>query len=121
MTPEELNAFKDELHQLLRAVSRRSGDIIPGMNDGAENHADPLDRAAAQSERDYAFIKLGRQGLTRANILKALEKIEDGAYGICEACEEAISIKRLKAIPDAPYCLTCQVDIEKTTPFPWTQ
>jgi DnaK suppressor protein len=38
----------------------------------------------------------------------ALERIDDGEFGICLDCEEAISRKRLAAVPWAGYCLHCQ-------------
>lgn len=49
----------------------------------------------------------------------ALERLKRGEYGICEECDEAISEKRLKAVPWARYCLTCQEDFagEQGPPF----
>ncbi len=48
----------------------------------------------------------------RSRILKeidrALQRVVRGSYGVCEACEEEISPARLKAIPWARYCVTCQ-------------
>ena len=41
------------------------------------------------------------------NIEEALEKIEKGTYGKCEACGKEIEIKRLKVISEAKLCLTC--------------
>jgi RNA polymerase-binding transcription factor DksA len=37
----------------------------------------------------------------------ALDRLEDGTFGICEACGEQISEERLEAIPYARYCVTC--------------
>jgi len=42
------------------------------------------------------------------NIDLALEKIKKGRYGICEKCRQPISIKRLKAFPEAQSCLKCE-------------
>ena len=38
----------------------------------------------------------------------ALRKLDEGIYGICEECEEMISIKRLQARPEAPLCIQCK-------------
>jgi len=46
-------------------------------------------------------------------IVKALEMIEKGTYGICEDCNLAISEKRLKLIPNAVRCLMCQEAFEE--------
>ncbi len=38
----------------------------------------------------------------------ALQRIAGGTYGECEACGEPISLARLKALPWARFCLSCQ-------------
>jgi DnaK suppressor protein len=40
-------------------------------------------------------------------ILAALERIENGTYGTCSNCGEAIGEARLKAMPEAMRCLSC--------------
>ena len=37
----------------------------------------------------------------------ALEKIENGGYGICESCEKEIEVERLQAVPEAKLCIKC--------------
>lgn len=46
-------------------------------------------------------------------IERALQKIEDGSYGICVDCGEEISEKRLKSNPNAARCLSCQEAFEE--------
>ncbi|HTL48559.1 MAG TPA: TraR/DksA C4-type zinc finger protein [Verrucomicrobiae bacterium] len=43
----------------------------------------------------------------------AMRKIKDGTYGICEPCSKPIPVKRLLAMPYAPYCIKCQEIEEK--------
>jgi len=43
----------------------------------------------------------------------ALERIEEGTYGICEVCGRRISKARLRAKPYATHCLACQVILDK--------
>ena len=38
----------------------------------------------------------------------ALEKLDDGTYGMCEGCNKAIPLARLKALPYATNCIECQ-------------
>lgn len=40
-------------------------------------------------------------------ITEALERIDNGSYGICENCAKEISIERLRAYPAAKRCLDC--------------
>ena len=63
-------------------------------------------------------IKTAQQDLTAATaelhsrmlreVESALKRVAGGTYGDCEGCGEEISPNRLKAIPWARYCLTCQ-------------
>ncbi len=46
-------------------------------------------------------------------IERALEKIENGTYGICERCGGPIEEKRLEAKPYARYCISCRRKLEK--------
>jgi DnaK suppressor protein len=45
--------------------------------------------------------------VTLADVERALEKLEDGTYGICDSCGEPIGEERLEAIPSATLCISC--------------
>jgi DnaK suppressor protein len=59
-------------------------------------------------QREFAAFALERETKNLMQIDAALERIDDGEFGICLDCEEAISRKRLAAVPWAGYCLHCQ-------------
>lgn len=42
------------------------------------------------------------------NVNKALKKIDDGTYGLCEKCGKPIDPERLKAFPSATVCMDCK-------------
>mgnify|MGYP000123796139 CR=1 FL=1 len=44
---------------------------------------------------------------------EALDRIENGTYGICEECGGPISLKRLEVRPVAKYCVPCLTKLEK--------
>ena len=44
---------------------------------------------------------------TLADVERAIAKLADGTYGLCDHCGEAISPERLEAIPWAPLCIRC--------------
>lgn len=58
----------------------------------------------ALDEREWKELK---------EINAALERISEGTYGICEECEEEISLPRLNAVPTARLCITCQRKAEQ--------
>ena len=45
--------------------------------------------------------------------MAALQKIDEGAFGDCERCGEAIADKRLEALPFARHCIDCQRLVEE--------
>jgi DnaK suppressor protein len=112
MESKNIDQIRNILTQWLDSLTTNSNKNIIAFPKSNATSPDPIDRASAQSEMDYTVNKIYRDGLNKDNILNALKKIDDGDYGICEACEEKIPIKRLKAIPDARYCITCQSEFE---------
>ena len=50
---------------------------------------------------------------TIADVDRALDRIEEGTYGVCRGCGKAISIERLEAIPSAARCAQCQSAVER--------
>jgi RNA polymerase-binding transcription factor DksA len=56
-----------------------------------------------ERERDLA-LEEGAEVILR-QVEVALQKIEDGAYGVCERCGKPIAAARLEAIPYTPFCI----------------
>ena len=48
-----------------------------------------------------------------SDIMRALRKIDEGTYGICERCESEIGLPRLRALPMVRLCINCQKRIEE--------
>ena len=76
-----------------------------------DNH--PADAASETFERtkNYALDENFRDIIE--SIDEALRKIEDGTYGLCDRCNQPISVERLKAIPYATLCIACQETVER--------
>ncbi|HWR90033.1 MAG TPA: RNA polymerase-binding protein DksA [Dissulfurispiraceae bacterium] len=71
------------------------------------------DQASAEIDRNFMLRLKGRERKLLKKIDQALEKIEGGSYGICEACGEEINIKRLKARPVTTMCIECKTEQEE--------
>jgi DnaK suppressor protein len=54
----------------------------------------------------------GREKHELDEIADAIQRLEAGAYGVCERCARAIALPRLRAIPVARYCIECQQRLE---------
>jgi DnaK suppressor protein len=80
-----------------------------------EYAADPLDLIRSGMDRDIVVTQLNQQARSIHDVQTALAKIEEGAYGLCEQCEEPISAKRLDVVPWARLCVACQSRAESRT------
>ncbi len=109
MLNEELkNYFKKLLKQRLGALIIDEKKSTEGFSDMQEESPDPIDQASMESDRDFSFRIRERESRLIAKINEALERIEDGTYGICERCGRPISIERLKARPVTTLCIRCK-------------
>ena len=62
---------------------------------------------------DYMHFRgLDSKRIVMLQIDRALQKIEDGSYGICEECEIDIDRERLRILPFAIYCRDCKELLE---------
>lgn len=69
------------------------------------------DRADLASDYGYRARRLSLLEQMEEQLLdvnKALERIEEGTYGICTNCGEPILSERLEALPYAQLCIDCQ-------------
>lgn len=69
---------------------------------------DAVEFAVKTAEQDVTAVTASLRSGMLKEIEGALRRVASGTYGVCEACGEDISSLRLKAIPWARYCLTCQ-------------
>ena len=92
-----------ELQLKKTAFSRGGSDSIC-----IQQLADPIDMTQEAAERDIAVQILDRESTLVRRLRSAIGRIDDGSYGICLECEEEIAPKRLRAIPWAELCITCQ-------------
>ena len=63
-------------------------------------------------ERLDAYVELKIRKVLPA-LRRALAKIDEGSYGFCDDCAEAIERKRLSAVPGATRCRRCQDKLEQ--------
>ncbi len=46
-------------------------------------------------------------GHIEGRVVRALEKLDEGSYGTCDACGEAIPTGRLRVAPESSLCIAC--------------
>ena len=87
----------------------------PEEDSAAElSHVDqhPADAGSDAFEREKEFSILERVETELADVDRALERLDRGTYGRCDACGEAIPEERLAAMPAARFCVQHQADLE---------
>jgi len=114
---KESKESKETIDLLRKQLIKRREDLAASV----KNHAlelpdtgmdgspgDTADQAASDYTTEMFGALLERQAGTLEEVDRALRKIENGDFGICEHCEKAIPSKRLKSLPWARFCLECQ-------------
>ena len=108
MNQEDMQFFRDTLYEMLNEIQQKGQSTLENMSDGHEQYADPAYRASLESDQYFTLRLRDRDRKLVNKIHEALERIEDGTYGICEGCGDEISIPRLKARPVTTLCIECK-------------
>jgi DnaK suppressor protein len=114
MRKRELERFREMLEErrgeLLDKSQRTAGE---GRNTISEGGEDYVDDAVTSYTREFLLSLSGFERRQLALVEDALSRIEDGSYGECQMCGESVPVARLKAIPWARYCVSCQEVVER--------
>jgi RNA polymerase-binding protein DksA len=102
----ELNEQREHSLKLLEAQETELSGLMKDSGDGAGQ--DQADMGATSFERDQELSVVNSEKDKLAQIERALARIEDGSYGVCEANGEPIGKLRLMAFPRATLCMTCK-------------
>lgn len=112
LSPEKIeffrNLLKERLERLTEEAERTRGD----MTQEQENLPDSIDLATHESSRDFNIRIRDRERKLISKIEAALERLEQGEFGICVVCEEPISERRLIARPMTTHCIDCKTAAE---------
>ena len=116
LTPEELTTLKGILDEQLNELMSQSREAVSELTEVRETDADPLDLAVTESNRDFTLRMADRERKLLAKIRYALERMQNGEYGVCESCGAPITFGRLMARPVASLCIDCKTEAEQVEP-----
>lgn len=108
MEQKDIDYFHELLTKMLGEALEKGEETLETMTDSVEVFADPADRATMESDRTFTLRLRDRERKLIKKIQDALQRIEDGNFGICEECGEDISVARLKARPVTKLCINCK-------------
>jgi DnaK suppressor protein len=109
---EKLESVKGLLISQREALARDLRQATQDFIDDEPAFADSVDQAAADVDRTFAMNLKNREREVLRQIDEALRRIEAGAFGQCEQCDEEISEARIKAFPFTTLCIDCKAELE---------
>ncbi len=114
MKESDLKFFEHLLDMRKEQIQNNINNTLKDMQElQGSDASDEADHASISSDRLTKHAINKQQAKELKEIEYAKNKIKEGRYGICEMCEEMISIQRLKVKPHARYCIVCREIVEK--------
>jgi DnaK suppressor protein len=111
---KELKRFREILEEKKEEILRNAKKTLnEDMTLDVDDLPDEMDLASSEYLQSFQFRLRGREKTFLKKIDHAIAKIEGGTFGICEECEEPISMKRLEARPETTLCIRCKEDQER--------
>ena len=80
------------------------------------SYADEVDGIQASETREISFATREKVVERVKRLSAALDRLNDGEYGVCVECAGQISRARLRAVPEVQTCIRCQAGIEQLGP-----
>ena len=110
------NASNGLSARLRDQLTHRQQELRALLHDAAEARAaahstdvqDFKDVAADETRAAIDDVALSHAATELTQVSAALRRIDEGGYGLCQDCGEAIDERRLRALPATPYCTPCQ-------------
>jgi DnaK suppressor protein len=113
MDGKELEQFRKILTDLMDELETQSGQAFSELMMEQDREIEALAESTVQMNWAVTLRLRSRESRLIRKIKSALERIDDGTYGICEVCGDNISIKRLLARPVTSKCIECKEGEEK--------
>jgi DnaK suppressor protein len=110
----QLKKFKGLLQEKRDEIVKKAKQTLEeDMTLDSNDLPDEMDLASSEYLQSFTFRLRGREKAFFDKIDRALLKIEEGSFGICEECSEEIAVKRLEARPETTLCIRCKEDQER--------
>jgi DnaK suppressor protein len=115
-------ARRDALLRLHKSLLNRRADILKKLADELDSLRNLKDSDGTGDAADVAF-EAGSDEMTShlaeldarelSQIERALTRLKQGIYGVCESCGAKIPVGRLNVLPYSTLCINCQREMEK--------
>jgi len=114
MNETKIASFRTKLEEIRFAIAGKVQEKYKSPQDHLTEQVADIADDAVQSYEHQLMMGLGEKEFEKLRLVEeAIEKLDEGQYGICLECEELISEERLTVIPFASHCVDCLETIEK--------
>jgi len=111
LSAQELAAIAATLGAMKRDIAKHVEDKKT-LDMVEPDGGDSIDLATRSLDKEIFFELSDNERKMLSDIEAAIRKMENKTYGLCEHCKNGIEKKRIKALPSARYCITCQSGTE---------
>ena len=108
----KIQEIKKKLIARKESLLAEAGEVFHELP-GQTIFPDLGDQASAETERSFMLRLRGRERRLLKKIENAIERIEQGVFGICDGCGNEIDIRRLEARPVTTMCIECKTQQEE--------
>jgi DnaK suppressor protein len=113
LTPEEVEEFRQLLSERRQALIESARETMEAQENLESRAPDEVDQASTEYDQSFEYRMRDREKFLLRKIEKALVRIEEGEYDICESCGNPIGRKRLLARPETTFCIVCKEEQER--------
>ena len=107
-----LRMLQDRRNEITGQVNHLEQDLKEEIADNQNIPGDMADHGSGELNQHLSVTLMENDRVELERIEKAIGRIELGTYGECEGCGKSIPMTRLKALPWATRCITCQSKAE---------
>ena len=114
----KLKQFRASIEKRMEEIAEDMGDIHDGIldngNDSEGSSQESVfsvhmaDAGTDSFEQEKNYILMGRESDYYKNLEVALDRVDDGIFGLCKICQELIPEERMLEVPNATKCVGCK-------------
>ncbi|MBL6975502.1 MAG: TraR/DksA C4-type zinc finger protein [Deltaproteobacteria bacterium] len=112
LTAKEMKAFKELLLERRKSLLNQARATLEDQ-DPEVRAPDEVDQASKEYDKSFEYRMRDREKFLLRKIEKALVRMDEKEYDLCESCGNPIGKKRLSARPEATYCIICKEEQER--------
>ena len=117
-TKSKLKVFKESIEKRMEEIATDMDDLHDGIldnsNDGGNLSQESVfsvhmaDAGTDSFEQEKNYNLMSRESDYYKNLEIALDRIDDGTFGMCNNCDDLIPEERMIEVPNATKCVKCK-------------